>query len=75
MKQNLKFDHRNKLKLRVNTDTLKTKTAKSNHVVFKFVLILCISTWCHIYRKVLYALICQCVYEYTVVEWPQTSDE
>jgi len=33
-------------------DTLKTKTAKSNHVVFNFILILCTSTWCHIYSKV-----------------------
>jgi len=33
-------------------DTLKTKAARPNHVVFNFVSILCISTLCHIYSKV-----------------------
>jgi len=33
-------------------DTLKTKTAKSNHVVFNFHSILCTSTWCRIYSNV-----------------------
>ena len=51
-KTSLKFDHGNKLKLRVNMDTLKTKTAKSNHVLFNFVSILCTSNWCRIYSKV-----------------------
>jgi len=32
-------------------DTLKTKTAKSTHVVFYFVSLLCTSTWCRIYNK------------------------
>jgi len=33
-------------------DTLKTKTAKSNNVVFNFVSIQCTSKWCRIYIKV-----------------------
>jgi len=37
----------------VSLDTLKTKTANSNHVVFNFVSILCTSTWCCIYSTVL----------------------
>jgi len=32
-------------------DNLKTKTAKSIHVVFNFVSILCTSTWSRIYSK------------------------
>jgi len=33
-------------------NTLKTKTARSNHVVFNFVLILFSFTWCRIYSNV-----------------------
>jgi len=33
-------------------DTLKTKTARSNHVVFNSASILCTSTWCRIYNKI-----------------------
>jgi len=49
-------------------DTLKTKTAKSNHGVFNFHLLL------HMQQGTVYSLI-KCVFEYTVVEWPQTFDE
>ena len=36
----------------VNMDIIKTKTAKSNHVVFNLVSILCTFTGCRIYSKV-----------------------
>jgi len=45
-------------------NTLKTKTAKSNHFVHPPGV--ASTEW--------YSLI-KCVYEYTVVEWPHTSDE
>jgi len=56
-------------------DSLKTKTAKY-HVVFNFVSIICTSICMvsHLQQCAGYLLI-TCVYEYTVVEWPHTSDE
>ena len=39
----MKFDHEKKLNREVNMDTLKTKTAKPNHVIVDFVSILCMS--------------------------------
>jgi len=43
-------------------DTLKTKTAKSNHVIFNICSILCTSIWCHIYTKVLINKMCLWIY-------------
>jgi len=52
-------------------DTLKTKTAQSNHVVFSTLYIHLVS---HLQQGTVYLLM-QCVYEYTVVEWPHQSDK